>query len=548
MSTGIQISGPAIPKQPYFLVTSYGAKGDGTSDDTQAIKDTISACVAAGGGRVVFPVGTYKVFSTITLYSNITLSGLKAGLLAGESVITKGSVIKWAGSTSDDIFYSSGAQHLTIDGIVINGDHIASCRAIVIDSDNNPISRHVCMRDITIINMGTVLGNDGVGIQVGTVTGGGTQYQSDGVVIERFFICDVGTGIKIASQNSMNYSSIRNGAIGYCQRGIDIVQSAGPNIECVAGLGYRGTNPALIYATGPAYGPLWINNVTSEPADATQGETFRFTGGDYLYPVTIVCSNPDDSTFAATMKVISIGNCWRGDVTLSGNTLMLFSMGDSFTGSHSFLKTGSNVCVISGLEGVGNKLSITGGSNVQLLVGDGTNSFSIGRSTSTGHLTVTGTQTGYVGVNLDVEKVYTAGDVGVNTSTPRAPLEVRAATDLSLLFDSVTGKSRITTTNDAGSTNVPLAIQADGIHFYNNTAASEVVTITGGGLVGIANTSPATRLDIADGALQMMEMSAPSAGTSGSARVFCRDSGTSGKSQLCVQFGSGALQVLATEP
>lgn len=64
--------------------------------------------------------------------------------------------------------------------------------------------------------------------------------------------------------------------------------------------------------------------------------------------------------------------------------------------------------------------------------------------------------------------------------------------------------------------------------------------------VGIG-TTPDTRLDIDAGAIEFAEMTAPSNGAANTARLFCRDNG-SGKSQLCVIFGSGAIQVLATEP
>ena len=63
--------------------------------------------------------------------------------------------------------------------------------------------------------------------------------------------------------------------------------------------------------------------------------------------------------------------------------------------------------------------------------------------------------------------------------------------------------------------------------------ASTIVSLTNGSTGG--------------GALQFTEMSAPSAGASDTARLFCRDNG-SGKSQLCVIFATGAIQVIATEP
>ncbi|TXK83753.1 glycosyl hydrolase family 28-related protein [Paenibacillus sp. N3.4] len=55
-----------------YNVKDYGAKGDGSNDDTNAINSAIAAANAAGGGKVVFPTGTYSTRS-IHLKSNIQL-------------------------------------------------------------------------------------------------------------------------------------------------------------------------------------------------------------------------------------------------------------------------------------------------------------------------------------------------------------------------------------------------------------------------------------------------------------------------------------------
>jgi len=59
--------------------------------------------------------------------------------------------------------------------------------------------------------------------------------------------------------------------------------------------------------------------------------------------------------------------------------------------------------------------------------------------------------------------------------------------------------------------------------------------------------SPSTELDIGAGAIEFAEMTAPTAGVTNTGRLFLRDNG-SGKSQLCVRFNTGAIQVIATEP
>jgi polygalacturonase len=55
-----------------FDVRKFGAKADGTTIDTAAINNAISAAAAAGGGTVVFPAGTYASYS-IRLKSFVTL-------------------------------------------------------------------------------------------------------------------------------------------------------------------------------------------------------------------------------------------------------------------------------------------------------------------------------------------------------------------------------------------------------------------------------------------------------------------------------------------
>lgn len=55
-----------------FNVKTYGAKGDGITLDTNAINNTITAAVKAGGGTVYFPAGTYLSYS-IRLQSHIAL-------------------------------------------------------------------------------------------------------------------------------------------------------------------------------------------------------------------------------------------------------------------------------------------------------------------------------------------------------------------------------------------------------------------------------------------------------------------------------------------
>lgn len=64
-----------------FLITNFGAIGDGKTLNTQAIQKAIDACRDHGGGRVCVGDGTY-VTGTIHLYSNIELHIEANGTLA----------------------------------------------------------------------------------------------------------------------------------------------------------------------------------------------------------------------------------------------------------------------------------------------------------------------------------------------------------------------------------------------------------------------------------------------------------------------------------
>jgi polygalacturonase len=62
---------PTFPNRT-FSVSSYGAKGDGSTDNTSAFQKAITAANAAGGGVVEVPSGTY-VTGAIYLKSNVNL-------------------------------------------------------------------------------------------------------------------------------------------------------------------------------------------------------------------------------------------------------------------------------------------------------------------------------------------------------------------------------------------------------------------------------------------------------------------------------------------
>jgi hypothetical protein len=174
----------------------------------------------------------------------------------------------------------------------------------------------------------------------------------------------------------------------------------------------------------------------------------------------------------------------------------------------------------------------------------------------------------------------TAGYVGINTASPVAALDVSdSPLGINVGADS-TATTRTNATAKSGKLTIPHYLTAEenasvmimtsnsgyntlslgGGSSASNAAtyilfytAANGTTVTGTerlridnqGFVGIGATAPATRLDIAAGALTMKEMSAPT-GVADKAMLYTKDNG-SGKTQLCCKLGDDVEIVMFTQ-
>jgi polygalacturonase len=81
---------PSQAQAATFNVKNFGATGNGSTNDTAAINNTITAANNAGGGIVEFPAGTYRSPNSIHMKSNVTIQ------------LDAGSTIMGAGGTGYD--------------------------------------------------------------------------------------------------------------------------------------------------------------------------------------------------------------------------------------------------------------------------------------------------------------------------------------------------------------------------------------------------------------------------------------------------------------
>src|ERR1043165_4870802 len=104
-----------------FNITNFGAVGNGSTMNTQAIQAAVDSCHNAGGGIVEVPAGNFLT-ATVFLKSNVTVH------------IAQGATITGSGNTSDypdvvplirsyadnytqrSVFYAEGEHNIAITG------------------------------------------------------------------------------------------------------------------------------------------------------------------------------------------------------------------------------------------------------------------------------------------------------------------------------------------------------------------------------------------------------------------------------------------------
>lgn len=95
----------AVPSQVFDAMRDFGARGDGRTDDTAALQNTIDAARRAGRGALAYlPTGNYLVTRTLTVAGHdytVGGSGFRCGLI-------------WRGEEGQPLMEVAGAQNVTL--------------------------------------------------------------------------------------------------------------------------------------------------------------------------------------------------------------------------------------------------------------------------------------------------------------------------------------------------------------------------------------------------------------------------------------------------
>lgn len=118
-----------------YIVTKFGALGDGISSCTQSFKNAVEACAASGGGHVIVPAGKY-LCATIKLQSNVYLM-----LEPGAVILADKDFSLFEGTKRGCAWYTANKR--------LSGESQAPnpCKALVIaeDSENCGIIGEGCL-------------------------------------------------------------------------------------------------------------------------------------------------------------------------------------------------------------------------------------------------------------------------------------------------------------------------------------------------------------------------------------------------------------------
>ena len=254
-------------------VKSFGAVGNGSTDDSTAFASAMTALSTAGGGTLVIPSGTYVINTAFSVPSNTYIVGMGQPTLKVKASSTSNPLLLASASTTD----------VTVEGVTFDGNRSN------ITSGNNlvtvaPATRFRFVRCVFTNTRGFTI-----------VFGGTGGCQQSGVLFSRFYDCgtlnrttgdpnDRHQAISFSGGGSRNY-------VNFCDFqtiGLDCISFAGGETQCEAiGNTISDTTAGSIYVSTSSLFRVAHNYISNGSGGGNGIDTHNATNGEITGNVCI---------------------------------------------------------------------------------------------------------------------------------------------------------------------------------------------------------------------------------------------------------------------
>jgi hypothetical protein len=288
-----------INHSPWIDVRTYGAVGDGLTDDAADIQDAIDAAETAGSGRIYFPAGTYLIGSGLVVTkSHVTLEGAGKGITTIQTAdtFTTGVAISFtsliephnsdpqhhAGLSNMSLISGTDSNQNTVIGLWIEDFHSSEFSSLHIEDFNQGIKCGCYLNsfyDVKIYGTDNSTGLGNIGWEFyGTLTTGPYPAQ---IVMVNCTVFYYATGFKLADCNTIQTVIFD---IEQCTLGVSI----GPNVHNITLDGYWESCTKFIDIAGTdnLQANMAENIIISgfwNPLLAAQGHLTTITGASLAY-------------------------------------------------------------------------------------------------------------------------------------------------------------------------------------------------------------------------------------------------------------------------
>jgi len=302
-------------------VKDFGAKGDGTTDDTMNIQAALNAAYGTPGAphgaankhlnrAVFFPNGNYRVSAPLTLRS------VRGGWIFGAG---RESTRIFQSTANTSVFVTNGFDYSRVEGLSL----AANGTGVAFDMDWDGIAGSAANQANTFAQcaFGGSLNTTGVGLRIG-VTGGNSMGSETLIMNCHFGV--IGRGLQTCNGNALQ-NTVIGGNFQDCNIGISV--SSG-NVPLIMSVGFQasGTFDIQVDGVGTIQDGMTVVNCRSESLHFLKnrmgvaltlignGQTHSSAGTfvDFIGPLTMLGNSSINGTITCPA-----GN--GGHVTGSGN-------------------------------------------------------------------------------------------------------------------------------------------------------------------------------------------------------------------------------------